>query len=100
MYAPLSHSPLPANGGEWGGDFLCLAIKCGPSGGAFAATPIFYRQIIYMDIYLMVFGSLCEKLFGLHCMCKRLCAENPIPFVNPEGGVGICNENLPWGWGI
>ena len=28
-------------------------------------------------------------------------ADNPILFVNPGGGrVGICNENLPWGWGI
>ena len=27
-------------------------------------------------------------------------ADSPILCVNPEGGAGICNENLPKGWGI
>ena len=55
--------PLLGNGGGWG-EIFCLATKCGPSGGAFAATPIFYRQIKYMNIYLMVFCSLCEMAYN------------------------------------
>ena len=58
-------------------------------------------ELKYMDIYFMVFSSLCEKLCTLHCMCKRWLSSfyNPILCVNPGGGMGICNENLPWGCG-
>ena len=53
----------------------------------------------------MVFSSLCEKLFSRHCMDKRWLSSFYMQTIQSsvstwEGGVGICNENLPQGWGI
>ena len=95
MHLSIVCSTTPPPGQWWGmrGDFLCLATKCGPGGGAFAATPILIK---YMDSWCLV---LCVKSSSVCTVCVND-ADNPIICVNSGGGVGICNEILPRGWGI
>ena len=65
-----STSPLPGNGGKW--DFCLFCYKMWPWWWGICLRPFSIDELkLYMDIYLMVFSSLCEKLFNFHYMCKQ-----------------------------
>ena len=65
--------PFPPPEQWWGmrGRFPLFCYKMWPSGVAFAYDRFSIGKLKYVDIYLMVFSSLCEKLCSLHCMCKQ-----------------------------
>ena len=73
-YAPINcmpHSPPP--GQRWGmrGRFSLFCYKMWPRWWGVCLRPFSIVELKHMDIYLMVFSSLCVKLFSLHCMGKR-----------------------------